>query len=73
MEIEFNTASFKDFENVDGLDAWKRAGLFQNYLNYLDNNGRLNYRLISSSGCGPEMNILTKDHPKARKMVSFVS
>ncbi|MCF8453364.1 MAG: pyridoxal phosphate-dependent aminotransferase family protein [Pedobacter sp.] len=73
MEIEFNTASFKDFENVDGLDAWKRASLFQNYLNYLDNNGRLNYRLISSSGCGPEMNILTKDHPKARKMVSFVS
>ena len=73
MEIEFNTASFKDFENVDGLDAWKRAGLFQNYLNYLDDNGRLNYRLISSSGCGPEMNILTKDHPKARKMVSFVS
>lgn len=73
MEIEFNTASFKDFENVDGLDAWKRASLFQNYLNYLYNNGRLNYRLISSSGCGPEMNILTKDHPKARKMVSFVS
>ncbi|MDP3467562.1 MAG: aminotransferase class I/II-fold pyridoxal phosphate-dependent enzyme [Daejeonella sp.] len=73
MEIEFNTASFKDFENVDGLDAWKRAGLFQNYLNYLDDNGRLNYRLVSSSGCGPEMNVLTKDHSKARKMVSFVS
>lgn len=73
MEIEFSTASFKDFENVDGLDAWKRATLFQNYLNYLNDHGRLNYRLISSSGCGPEMDIITKDHPKARRMVSFVS
>lgn len=73
MEIEFSTASFKDFENVDGLDAWKRAALFQNYLNYLNDHGRLNYRLISSSGCGPEMDIITKDHSQPRKMVSFVS
>ena len=73
MEIEFKTASFKDFENVDGLDAWERAALFQDYLNYLNDHGRLNYRLISSSGCGPEMDIITKDHPEARKMISFVS
>lgn len=73
MEIEFSTASFKDFENVDGLDAWKRAALFQNYLNYLNDHGRLNYRLISSSGCGPEMDIITKEHSQPRKMVSFVS
>ncbi|MFA5244846.1 MAG: pyridoxal phosphate-dependent aminotransferase family protein [Pedobacter sp.] len=73
MEIEFKTASFKDFENVDGLDAWERAALFQDYLNYLNDQGRLNYRLISSSGCGPEMDIITKDHPEARKMISFVS
>ncbi len=73
MEIEFSTASFKDFENVEGLDAWKRAGLFQNYLNYLDGKGRLNYRLISSSACGPEMNIASRGYRQARKMVSFVS
>lgn len=73
MKIDFTKASFKDFENVSGLDAWERAGLFQDYLNYLDQEGRLNYRLVSVSGCGPEMEIITKDDPKPRSCVSFVS
>lgn len=73
MKIEFSKASFKDFENITGMDAWKRAALFQHYLDYLDENGRLNYRLVSVTGCGPEMDIITKEHPNPRSCISFVS
>lgn len=73
MEIEFNKASFKDFENITGMNAWERAVCFQHYLDYLDENGRLNYRLVSVSGCGPEMEIITKEDPNPRSCLSFVS
>ncbi len=73
MKIEFSQASFKDFENIQGMDAWERAGHFQKYLDYLDENGRLNYRLVSVTGCGSEMSIITKEYPQPRSCVSFVS
>ena len=73
MEIEFSKASFKDFENIPGMNAWERAVYFQQYLDYLDKHDRLNYRLVSVSGCGPEMDIITKEDPKPRTCISFVS
>ncbi|WP_026898543.1 aminotransferase class I/II-fold pyridoxal phosphate-dependent enzyme [Daejeonella oryzae] len=73
MEIDFSKASFKDFENVSGMDAWKRADLFKDYLDYLNNKGYLNYRLVSTTGCGPEMEIITDKNEKPKSLVSFVS
>lgn len=73
MEIEFSKASFKNFENIPGMNAWERAVYFQQYLDYLDHHDRLNYRLVSVSGCGPEMDIITKEDPNPRSCVSLVS
>jgi glycine C-acetyltransferase len=73
MEIDFSKASFKDFENVSGMDAWERANLFNNYLDYLNRKGHLNYRLVSTTGCGPEMEIITGKNRKPKPLVSFVS
>ena len=73
MEIDFRKASFKDFENVPGADAWARADLFNDYLKYLANKGHLNYRLVSTTGCGPEMEIIIDKNENPRPYVSFVS
>ncbi|MEO8795921.1 MAG: aminotransferase class I/II-fold pyridoxal phosphate-dependent enzyme, partial [Daejeonella sp.] len=73
MKIDFNTASFKDFENVIGLDAWERADLFSLYLDFLKNKGGLNYRLVSISGCGPQMEVLLPAQKNPVPLISFVS
>jgi glycine C-acetyltransferase len=73
MKIDFAKASFKDFENVPGMDAWERAGLFTEYLDYLKGQGGLNYRLVSTTGCGPEMTILNSGNGSPERYVSFVS
>ena len=73
MEIDFSKASFKDFENIPGMDAWKRADVFNDYLNFLDKKGHLNYRLVSTTGCGPEMEIITDKKGNAKPYISFVS
>lgn len=67
MEQNFDKNSFRDFEYITGMDAWGRAKLFQAYLVDQTAKGQLNYRLITSSGCGPvvEMN--------GRKLISLVS
>jgi len=67
MNQNFDNHSFRDFEYIPGMDAWARARMFQAYLNDQTQKGQLNYRLITSSGCGPvvEMN--------GRKLISLVS
>jgi glycine C-acetyltransferase len=67
MEQNFANNSFRDFEYIAGMDAWGRAKLFQAYLDDQTAKGQLNYRLVTSSGCGPvvEMN--------GRKLISLVS
>lgn len=49
------------------MDAWNRAKLFQSYLNDQTEKGQLNYRLVTTTGCGPvvEMN--------GSKLISLVS
>lgn len=71
MKIDFSTASFKDFENIPDLDAFQRAGYFQTYLDFLKQNGHLNYRILSTTGCGPEMELLINGKP--RKCICLVS
>jgi glycine C-acetyltransferase len=73
MKIDYEKASFKDFENIPGLNAFERAEAFDDYLNYLDDKGHLNYRLLNTTGCGPELDILTSRSAGPERYVSFVS
>jgi glycine C-acetyltransferase len=59
--------SFGDFEYIPGMDAWARAAKFQNYHDDQVGKGQLNYRLVTTTGCGPvvEMN--------GKPLVSLVS
>lgn len=72
MEIDFETASFKDFEDIEGVDPFGRASLFNDYSIYKRGRGQMNYRLLATSGCGPEIQL---DVPgiQVRKFVSMVS
>jgi glycine C-acetyltransferase len=57
-QINFSTASFKDFENIAGQDIYATAKEFAEYLDFLKENGHLNYRIESLSPVGPEMNLI---------------
>ena len=72
-KIDFNKASFKDFENIPGLDAWQRADMFADYLDHLKGSGGLNYRMVSTTGCGPEVELLTGRSSSPSRYVSLVS
>lgn len=65
MKIDFEKASFKDFENIEGQDIYTTTSEFEKYLDFLRSNGHLNYRIESLSPVGPEMNLLLPgdDHP----------
>jgi len=65
MKIDYEKASFKDFENIAGQDVYQTAAAFKKYLDFLRSNGHLNYRIKSLSPVGPEMNLLLPgdDHP----------
>lgn len=71
--MDYSKLSFKDFENIPGLNMMERAGSFNSYLNYLDDKGHLNYRLENSSGCGPELSLNLKVKDNDKRYVNFVS
>ena len=74
MNIDFTKASFRDFENIPGLDAIARAEVFYDFLGFMKNSGHMNYRLVNQSGCGPEMDVITpQSGGSASRYVSFVS
>ncbi|SEK24821.1 aminotransferase class I/II-fold pyridoxal phosphate-dependent enzyme [Parapedobacter koreensis] len=73
MEIDFTKATFKDFEDIPGLDAFERAKTFKQFTDYMAENGHMNYRLITTTGCGPEMDIKTPYDNKPQRCVCFVS
>lgn len=58
MKIDYEKASFKDFENVQGQDVYQTANEFNQYLDFLKFHGHLNYRIESLSPVGPEMNLM---------------
>ena len=72
MEINYLTASFKDFENIPDLDIFQRAAEFNRYLDYLQAGGRLNYRFVTHSGCLSEV-LVEVPGKGVQKMVSLVS
>lgn len=74
MKIDFTKATFKDFENIPDIDAFERAAEFTKFLEFMEANGHLNYRLETLTGCGPEMEILTPfSRKKAGRYICFVS
>jgi glycine C-acetyltransferase len=73
MHIDFEKASFKDFENIKRLDAFAIAEEFQDYLDFLRANGHLNYRIESFSPVGPEMDLLLPGDTHHTRCVCLVS
>lgn len=72
MNIDFSTVSFKDFENIENLDIFERANAHEGYLNYLRENEFMNYRLLATSGCGPEISLAENGYIKNGDYISFV-
>jgi len=60
QHINFEKASFKDFENIEGMTPWEWARLFQQYVQNWDTRGHWNYRQESMTGCFPEVQL---DYP----------
>jgi glycine C-acetyltransferase len=74
MQINFNTATFKDFEKIPGFNAVKRASKFGEFLNFMRANDHLNYRLVNVTGCRPETEIITPySNGQPVNVVSLVS
>ncbi|QKJ28398.1 aminotransferase class I/II-fold pyridoxal phosphate-dependent enzyme [Mucilaginibacter mali] len=72
--INFLKASFKDFENIPDLNAFERAEVFQEFTNYMEENGQMNFRFMTSiNGCGPEMWVTSPFNKTPTKCISLVS
>ncbi|UOU97761.1 aminotransferase class I/II-fold pyridoxal phosphate-dependent enzyme [Chryseobacterium daecheongense] len=71
MNIDFLTATFKDFENIPDYDIAQRADYFYEFLNHMKSRGHMNYRLKNVSGTNATLNINIADQKK--EYVSFVS
>lgn len=70
MNINFSTATFKDFENIPGMDMMERADIYYDFLEYMKKNGH-RYRLQNNTGCNSVMNVGTENTVK--EFVSFVT
>lgn len=65
MEIDYSRYSFKDFENIPNLDIHERATP-QKYVDHLREKGFMNYRLLSTSPCGPEIELAEQGYIKRK-------
>ena len=72
MEHAYTQASFKDYEDIPGLDIYKRAQAHTGYLNYLKENDFMNYRLLATSGCGAKIELAEEGYIKKGNYISFV-
>ncbi|MGK6353181.1 aminotransferase class I/II-fold pyridoxal phosphate-dependent enzyme [Parapedobacter sp. DT-150] len=70
--MDFEKASFKDFEDIPGVDPYGRAALWAAYVGSRKKLGEWNYRQENRSGCGPEIEL---DLPGIghKRFVSLVS
>lgn len=73
MNVKFENASFKDFENIQGQALYVTVDEFHQYLNFLRRNGHLNYRIESVSPVGPEMDLLLPGEQEITRAVCLVS
>lgn len=65
--------TFKDFENIPEVNIMQRAAAFDDFLDYLADNGRLNYRLENQTGCAHELTVKGNKSVPDGKYVNFVS
>jgi glycine C-acetyltransferase len=73
MRIDFEKASFKDFESVGGQDIYATAREFSTYLDFLQAHERLNYRIESLSPVGPEMHLMLPGDSHPTWLICLVS
>jgi glycine C-acetyltransferase len=73
MKTDFEKASFKDFEDIEGMDVYERSMYFNEYLDFLKARGHLNYRLEGLTGCGPVVDLDISGFGGRRSYVSLVS
>jgi glycine C-acetyltransferase len=71
--INFEKASFKDFEDIPGLNAFQRADVFKDFTNFMEAREQMNYRFVTSGGCGPEIWVKSPFTERAVRCVSLVS
>ncbi|MHA4893300.1 aminotransferase class I/II-fold pyridoxal phosphate-dependent enzyme [Pedobacter sp. PWIIR3] len=62
-EINFRTASFKDFENPFGLNIYQKAEQFSKYTADWDSRGHWNYRQLCFDGALPEVELDLPGNP----------
>jgi glycine C-acetyltransferase len=60
MNKNYQELSFKDFENMEGLNLQETAQEFSNYIADWDGRDHWNYRQESLSGCKPEVDVMAK-------------
>ncbi|WP_183580218.1 aminotransferase class I/II-fold pyridoxal phosphate-dependent enzyme [Mucilaginibacter sp. X5P1] len=60
MNKNYQNLSFKDFENMEGLDLHQTAQEFSNYIEDWDGRDHWNYRQESLSGCKPDLDVMHK-------------
>lgn len=68
----FNKMSFKDFEDMPASNISSKVRLHQGYLDYLLEKEFMNYRLLTTSGCGPVIELADQYHVKKGNYISFV-
>jgi glycine C-acetyltransferase len=72
-KIDFDKASFKDFEKIPNLNFLERAKTFMEFTNYMETHGHMNYRFITQNGCGPEILVSSPFQENPQLCVSLVS
>lgn len=72
MNFDYSKVSTRDFEDIPGYDIFQRAQAFQGYLDFLDDQGYLNYLLMAQSGCGSEIELAQTRHIEEGNYISFV-
>lgn len=70
--IDFATASFREFENIQGHDALATAKIFHDFIDYMKDNEQLNFRFVTK-GCGPVVTVSSPFLKEPSECVSLVS
>ncbi|UZJ64900.1 hypothetical protein OKW96_00820 [Sphingobacterium sp. KU25419] len=70
--IDFNKASFKEFENIPHYDIVQSANAFQEFTDYMSDQDQMNFRFVTA-GCGPVVQVKTPFMKAAKECISLVS
>ncbi|MEJ5088703.1 aminotransferase class I/II-fold pyridoxal phosphate-dependent enzyme [Sphingobacterium faecium] len=70
--IDFNKASFKEFENIPHYDIVQSANAFQEFTDYMSDQDQMNFRFVTA-GCGPMVQVKTPFMKVAKECISLVS